>query len=232
MDLLETYRRSLAEFTDRVGQVGPEQWSDPTPCPGWDVHALVNHVVTEDRWAAPLLAGETIGAVGDRFDGDQVGADPAGAARDAAAQAELSATAPGALDRPVHLSAGKTPADEYLNQLIAEHLIHGWDLAVALGAEPRLDAQAVHECARWFAERVSDYQQGNLIRPEVDVPSDADEQDRLIAAFGRNPDWSPDHCPTHRPGPGGSDAITAGRNGGVTSDRKPRPPAARAVVTE
>ncbi|WP_238449377.1 maleylpyruvate isomerase family mycothiol-dependent enzyme [Micromonospora sp. 4G55] len=78
MDLLETYRRSLAEFVDRVEQVAPGQWSDPTPCPDWDVRALVNHVVTEDRWTAPLLAGRTVEEIGDRFEGDQLGDDPIG----------------------------------------------------------------------------------------------------------------------------------------------------------
>lgn len=192
MDLIETYRRSLTEFTDRVGQVSPEQWSAPTPCPDWDVRTLVGHVVNEDRWAVPLLAGETVEAVGDRFAGDPLGADPAGAARDAAAQADLAVGASGALERTVHLSAGDTSAREYVHQLVAEHLIHGWDLAVAIGAEPRLDAAAVHECARWFAERAAEYREGNLVRTGVDVAPDADEQDRLLAAFGRDPDWAPE----------------------------------------
>ncbi|WBB70182.1 TIGR03086 family metal-binding protein [Micromonospora sp. WMMD812] len=191
MDLLETYRRSLAEFIDRVDQVGPGQWSEPTPCPDWDVRTLVNHVVGEIRWSVPLLAGRTIAQVGDRFEGDQLGADPAETARDSAAQAEIAATRPGALDRTVHLSGGDTPAAEYLHQLIAEHLVHGWDLAVAIGADPRFDADAVRECARWFAGRAEDYRRGQLTEPPVDQPADADEQDRLIAAFGRDPDWAP-----------------------------------------
>ncbi|MEH0938924.1 TIGR03086 family metal-binding protein [Micromonospora psammae] len=191
MDLLEAYRRSLTEFTDRVEQVAPAQWSDPTPCPDWDVRTLVNHVVTEDRWTVPLLAGRTIAEVGDRFDGDQLGDDPAEAARQAAGQAEVAANHPGALDRTVHLSAGETPAAEYLHQLLAEHLVHGWDLAVAIGADPRLDADAVDVCARWFAGRISDYQQADLVRTGVHAPADADPQDRLIAAFGRDPDWAP-----------------------------------------
>ncbi|MGC5329255.1 TIGR03086 family metal-binding protein [Micromonospora sp. DT62] len=191
MDPLETYRRSLAEFTDRVAQVGPDQWSDPTPCPDWDVRTLVNHVVGEDRWSVALLAGRTIEQVGDRYDGDVLGPDPAGAAREAAGQAELAFTHPGALERTVGLSSGETPADEYLHQLTAEHLIHGWDLAVAIGADPQLDADAVAACAQWFARRIGDYQRGRLVRSEVDVPARADEQDRLVAAFGRDPDWAP-----------------------------------------
>ncbi|MBM0239954.1 TIGR03086 family protein [Micromonospora sp. ATA32] len=192
MDLLETYRRSLAEFTDRVGEVGPGQWSDPTPCPDWDVRTLVNHVVSEGRWSVALLAGGTVESVGDRFDGDQLGADPVGAAREVASQAEVAATRPGALGGTVQLSTGATPAEEYLHQLVAEHLVHGWDLAVAIGADPVLDPEAVRACARWFDERVADYRRGNLVRPGVEVPAGADEQDRLVAAFGRDPDWAPE----------------------------------------
>jgi uncharacterized protein (TIGR03086 family) len=191
MDLLETYRRSLAEFVDRVGRVGPGQWSAPTPCPEWDVRTLVDHVVTEDRWAVPLLGGATVESVGDRFTGDQLGDDPVGTARDAAHAAERAATAPGAAERTVALSAGPTPASEYLHQLVAEHLVHGWDLAAAVGADRHFDPAVVHECARWFAGRVADYQAGNLVRPGVDVPADADEQDRLLALFGRDPAWTP-----------------------------------------
>ncbi|MEV0217333.1 TIGR03086 family metal-binding protein [Micromonospora sp. NPDC050695] len=191
MDLLEAYRRSLAEFVDRVDQVSPGQWADPTPCPDWDVRALINHVVGEDRWSVPLLAGRTIDEVGGRFDGDLLGTDPATTAREAAAQAEIAATHPGTIDRTVHLSAGETPAAEYLQQLLAEHLVHGWDVAVAIGADPRMDPEAVRACARWFATRVDDYRVDNLVRTGMRVPDDADEQDHLLAAFGRDPDWAP-----------------------------------------
>jgi uncharacterized protein (TIGR03086 family) len=192
MDLLQAYRRGLGEFTDRVGQVGYDQWPAPTPCADWDVRTLVNHVVGEDRWTVPLFAGATIDQLGNRFDGDLLGPDPAGAARDAAAAAERAVSEPGALDRTVHLSFGDTPADEYLHQLLAEHLVHGWDLAVALGVEPTLDPEAVHECARWFTQRTGMYQEGGLISAAMRVPADASEQDRLVAAFGRDPDWTPD----------------------------------------
>jgi len=192
MDLLETYRRSLTEFTDRVAQVGEEQWRASTPCPDWNVRELVNHVVGEDRWAVPLFAGATIDQVGDQFEGDLLGSDPAGAAFDAAAKADQAVSEEGALERTVHLSAGDTPATEYVRQLLADHLVHGWDLAVSIGAEPRLDADAVHACAVWFATAERAYRDAGSIGPRMDVPEDATEQDKLLAAFGRDPSWRPE----------------------------------------
>jgi uncharacterized protein (TIGR03086 family) len=190
MDLVDLYRRSVAEFTGRVGQVRPEQWTAPTPCAGWDVRTLVNHLVAEERWVPPLLAGATIAEVGDRFEGDVLGDDPVGTAAEAARESEAATAEPGALDRIVHLSFGDTPATEYVRQVLADHLVHSWDLAVAIGADARLDPEAVRACAEWFTEREDLYRRAGAVGDRVEVPETAGEQDRLIAAFGRDPAWS------------------------------------------
>ncbi|MGC9665837.1 TIGR03086 family metal-binding protein [Planosporangium sp. 12N6] len=190
MDLVDVYRHSLTEFIDRVHQVRPEQWPDPTPCPGWDVRAIVNHLVSEDRWTVELLAGATIAQVGDRFDGDLLGADPLGTLTEAAKQAQAAVTAPGALDRTVHLSFGETPAEEYVRQLLADHLIHSWDIAAATGMDRRLDPALVRICAEWFTERAETYRGAGVVGPPVDLPEPVGEQDALLAAFGRDPAWS------------------------------------------
>lgn len=191
MELLEAYRYGLNWFTGRVAQVGPDQWHNPTPCPDWDVRTLVGHVVSEDLWTVPMLARLTIAEVGDRYEGDLLGADPAEAARRAAATAEAAVIEPGALNRTVHLSAGDTPAREYVHQLLAEHLIHGWDLAVAIGADPWQDPTAVRECADWFTEQVEGYRTNGLVEDRGGPSDRANEQDRLLAAFGRDPAWRP-----------------------------------------
>jgi uncharacterized protein (TIGR03086 family) len=191
MDLLQSYRRSLIEFTDRVAQIRPAQWNAPTPCQDWNLKMLVNHVVGEDRWTTPLMAGATIDQVGDRFDGDVLGADPLTSAQQATAEADLAVTEVGALDRTVRLSAGDTPAREYVIQLLTDHLVHSWDAAVAIDADPRLDARAVHEALVWFGDHEDSFRSAGLIGPPVQVAAGASEQDRLIAAFGRNPAWRP-----------------------------------------
>ena len=117
-----------------LSQVRTDQWTGATPCAEWDVRALVNHVVGEDRWVPPLLAGLTIAEVGDTLAGDLLGDDPQLAWDWARHEAEEAVSA-APDDRTVALSAGPTPVAEYLWQLAADHLIHAWDLATAGGVE-------------------------------------------------------------------------------------------------
>ena len=65
MELIAMYRKTLSDFVDRAERVDSAQLSAATPCPDWDVRALLNHVVNEDRWTVPLFAGQTIAEVGD-----------------------------------------------------------------------------------------------------------------------------------------------------------------------
>ena len=76
MDIPAMFGRAVAEFDARVRQIGDHQWQAPTPDEDWTVRHLVNHLAGEDLWAPPLLAGSTIAEVGDRFEGDVLGAEP------------------------------------------------------------------------------------------------------------------------------------------------------------
>ena len=137
-DVVELYRRSLEEFGRRVHAVRPDQWGCPTPCDKWEVRNLVSHLVTEQLWVPPLVTeGLTVADVGDRLDGDPLGADPV-AAWDAASSAALAAfAAPGALERTVHLSYGDRPAGEYAREMLFDLVVHSWDLAAASRATRR-----------------------------------------------------------------------------------------------
>lgn len=185
--IIDFYLASVESFADKVGQVRPDQWSAPTPCADWDVRALVNHIVYEQRWSVPLFAGATIAEVGDRFEGDLLGGNPIVTAAEAAKDASVAVSEPSVLERTVHLSFGDTPAEEYVYQLFADHLVHGWDLAVGIDADRTIDPEAVRACLAWFSDREDLYRGSGVIGPAVDVPADASDQDRLIGAFGRDP---------------------------------------------
>lgn len=185
MDVPEMFRGAVAGFDARVRQIGDHQWGQATPDDGWTVRDLVNHVVGEDLWAPLLLAGSTIAEVGDRFGGDVLGADPRASWAEASAGAVRAAEADGAMDRIVHLSFGDFPGSEYTLQLFADHLIHAWDLARAIGADERLDAGLVASCADWFSAREDAYRDAGAIAARPPVPGDADAQTSLLACFGR-----------------------------------------------
>jgi len=185
MDVPAMFGRAVAEFDARVGQIGDHQWQAPTPDDDWTVRDLVNHVVSEDLWAQPLLAGSTIADVGDLFDGDVLGADPRSAWAAASAGAVRAVKQDGAMDRIVHLSFGDVPGSEYTLQLFADHLIHAWDLARAIGADEHLDEELVASCASWFGPVEDAYRSAGAIAARPPVADDADAQTVLLACFGR-----------------------------------------------
>ena len=83
-----------------------------------------------------------VGEVGDRFDGRPARRRPARAVR-ARPRPRWPPSRRRRLDRTVHLSFGDTPRAEYALQLAADHLVHAWDLARALGVDDTLDPEAV-----------------------------------------------------------------------------------------
>jgi uncharacterized protein (TIGR03086 family) len=186
LDARELYRRASGEFTARVHRIG-DRWAAPTPCAGWDVRELVRHVVEEERWAPPLLAGATIADVGEQLAGDLLGDDPVGAAEGAAPIAVAAVEADDALARTVHLSFGDVPGQEYVMQLAADHLVHAWDLGQALGEDRALDPDAVAAVREWFVSAEPLYRRAGAIGPRVALPDDAGPQDELLAMFGRSP---------------------------------------------
>ena len=146
----------------------------------------MNHLVGEDLWAPPSLAGSTIAEVGDRFEGDMLGgSEPKAAWAAASAAAVRAVEADGAIDRIVHLSFGDFPGSEYTLQLFADHLIHAWDLPCAIGVDEHLDEELVASCATWFKAVEEAYRGAGAIAARPPVPGRADAQTLLLARFGR-----------------------------------------------
>ena len=109
----------------------------------------------------------TIAEVGDRFDGDLLGDDPQAVGHDAATDASAAIDELLAGVDTVHLSYGDEDPAEYVRQLCADHLIHGWDLAAATGQDRTLDPELVDEVATWFADREELYRAAAVVGPRA-----------------------------------------------------------------
>jgi uncharacterized protein (TIGR03086 family) len=184
---LELHAIAMDEFGLRVAMIADIKWSAPTPCSEWSVRDLVNHLVVEQLWVPPLLAGATVGEVGDRFDGDQLGDDPVGRWTEASAAAQRALAEPGALDRAVHLSYGTVSARRYCMEMTSDLAVHAWDLARGLGVDDRIDPVLMAEVYDYLAPMRAALAASGMFAPPVSVPDDADAQTRTLALTGRRP---------------------------------------------
>ena len=189
MDVEAAYRRSVSGWMAAVEGVDGD-WTASTPCADWDVRQLVNHVVGEDRWTKPLVDGRTIADVGNSLDGDLLGERPVAAAREAAEEAVAAVTARLPEAGLVHLSYGEETIAQYILQLTADHLIHGWDLAVATGQDRDLDSEVVAVVSGWFADWEQRYRSSGVVAVRPESAQSGSAAAELLVAFGRDPDWS------------------------------------------
>ena len=192
VDVGVAYRRSVRGWIAAVEGVGTG-WAARTPCADWDVRQLVNHVVGEDRWTKPLVEGLTIAEVGDALDGDLLGEEPSVAARAAAEEAIAAVEVRLPDGGTVHLSYGEENIGEYLWQLTADHLIHGWDLAAATGQDRALDAETRRRGRGLVCRAGTDVSFRRSDRARPDSATGGSPSADMLIAFGRNPDWTADN---------------------------------------
>lgn len=185
MDTVTFFRRAAEQFGEAVHQVKPDQWTAPTPCTEWDVRALVRHLVYECLWMPPLFEGETIQQVGDRFEGEILGDDPASAYDEAAREAIATVEKPGAMQVTAQLSFGPTPGEEYATQVLFDLFVHGWDLRTAIGLDSTMDPEILTAITPWAERTMDAYRAAGVVAPPPPIPDGANEQTRLLALTGR-----------------------------------------------
>ncbi|MDI9899239.1 TIGR03086 family metal-binding protein [Rhodococcus sp. IEGM 1409] len=181
-DWLELVLTAHREFGSRLAAV--EDWNAPTPDSDWQVEHLVRHVIEEQQWVPPLLAGLTVGeATPDIVPvGDDLWTEWQKYS-DAAIKAWKSTD----LSAHVHLSYGTVKVEPYLRQQTSDVTIHTWDLARAVGADERLDPDLVEAVWSDLDGQRDMLAESGLFSAPVELPDDASLQDKLIALTGRDP---------------------------------------------
>jgi uncharacterized protein (TIGR03086 family) len=170
-----------------VAGVDPAQLAEPTPCPEWDVRALLNHLIL---WTSYSLERRAHGeSVAPELMEHDFAAEP-GFAADYRAQLDRALTAwadPAVWDRKLNVMGSATAATDVAALMVAEMVLHGWDLAVATGQQytvPAATAEAALEAIDANAELFRQYQ--GFADP-VPVPPEAPVMARALAASGRDP---------------------------------------------
>jgi uncharacterized protein (TIGR03086 family) len=180
-------------FGERVHAIGDDQWNSPTPDTEWDVSALVAHLIDENRWLPPLARGHDLDAAGKIVEGaaSTAGDDLAKVFDDAAIGAAEAVQEDGALDRSAALSRGPTPMRDYLGEMIFDHLVHAWDLEVAIGFTgapvPADVVEVLYPMAVGMADMLVE---SGMFAAPVQVADDAPTLHKLLALTGRDPNWS------------------------------------------
>lgn len=83
---------------------------------------------------------------------------------------------------------GEMPGSLLLAQLISDTVVHSWDLATAIGADPGLDDRLVELAYAFYAPICADgsvYAKGYFAAPSQPLPADATPLDRLVHLVGR-----------------------------------------------
>ena len=176
-DALTRWRAVAAGFDQRLANVGADDWTAATCCPEWTVSQLVEHAIGSQRFVPRAL-----GASGDI---DVEGDDLLEVWRTVRTAADEALGAPGAMDEVVTLPFGEMPAGDGLGFPIGDLLVHTWDLARAIGADDRLDAEACAVVYATLAPIDGNLRGPGFFGPKLDPAPDADAQDRLLAFVGR-----------------------------------------------
>jgi uncharacterized protein (TIGR03086 family) len=187
MNIAALHAKALEQTGRTVAGIASDQLDQGTPCDGWDVRALLNHVVSGNEWAAELAAGRTIEEVGDRLDGDVIGNDPSAAYEASAERAAAAFLRPGALEAPCAVSYGPVPGSVYAGHRFIDILIHGWDLAKATGQPTSLDAGLVEACFAVVEPQREMLAGSGMFGSDQQVLPGADRQTELLAMLGRTP---------------------------------------------
>lgn len=186
MDRLELLAHAEDQLHAAVTGIAADDLELPTNCPPWTVRRLASHALKNQVFWAGTVVGqelmaleESMGAV--PYDGDL--APHATRVRDLVMELWRG---DGVLDAQHATPFGVLPGSVVIDFAIIDAAAHAWDLTASLGRAiqfpertlPAMSEVVAHTCTPHTVEL-------GLIKPPAEVPADATDTERLMAAAGR-----------------------------------------------
>lgn len=188
-DITELLEQGYAWTGERVALVGPEDLDSPTPCEGWQLRHLLNHMLASlDR-----LAGAAEGEVAElsQFDPqaqaltDRLGDDCGHGAFATVERRALTVwRQPDVMARTCALPLGSLPAPVAAQINLVEVVVHGWDVSQATGEAVPVPPELADPILA-FCREALDSARGGAFGPDLEVGDDVSQ--RLVAFLGRKP---------------------------------------------
>ncbi|WP_232668827.1 TIGR03086 family metal-binding protein [Pseudonocardia sp. TRM90224] len=185
LDSLTALDSAVTAFRRHLAFVAEDDWAAATPCPGWDVHYLVAHVVGGNRFACMVLDGQTAEqAMTAVMSARQLSADPTADFDDSVAAQRVGFCREGALAQIVGHPLGDLPGRRFLDIRVFDIAVHSWDLAVAIGRDGTLDEALTDSVLTIVTGEAPGM--GFGIQPLGEASPDADPMDQLLDLAGRS----------------------------------------------
>jgi uncharacterized protein (TIGR03086 family) len=190
---LEALARACGEFDDRLRDADVPL-DAKTPCEGWTVRDLLQHVIAGNLTAVVMLEGrsseEVVAARTGFLSEDRIGDDPAAAFATSAAAQVAAFAEPDALEQTIHHHfMGDMPSRQLLSFRICDLTLHAWDLARATGGDEAIHPGLVEWVYAAMAPTASTIGSTGQFGdgPSGTLTDDVPLQARLLDLSGRRP---------------------------------------------
>jgi uncharacterized protein (TIGR03086 family) len=187
MDELMLLQRVVDETSRVVAGVTDSQMNNPSPCAGWTVRDVLNHITGGATMFAISAEQGSVpdDVIGKLMGGDNLGDDAKAAWTVASTRALAAFGEPGVLDKVVTLPFGDMPASAALSIAVFDVLTHAVDIASSTG-QTVADVDLVETALAMGHQMVGpELRQPGVFDPEQPIAADASATDRLLAFAGR-----------------------------------------------
>ncbi|MFZ4811500.1 MAG: TIGR03086 family protein [Ilumatobacteraceae bacterium] len=186
----DRFRRAAGRFSEIIAAVPDSAWSNPACCTGWTTIDPIRHL---NAWVPALFGKGGLDLTGRASAGD----DPLVVWEELRAAIQAALDDPDVAGREIDLGpAGRHRVDRGIDQFVTgDVVVHAWDVATAAALdwpiERIVDEQVAAEMAPALTAIADMLVASGHYAPAVPVADNANAQERLIAATGRDPHWKP-----------------------------------------